>query len=239
MEPYRFDRIAKSLADVQLTRRGSLRVGGAGLVAAVAGLVRLPGKRAGVALAEDATPEAQGTPAGEVSIDGLWLCNQRYALCTTAPCEPLLADKNTANCACTVEDGYSIGYTSCSERAPSGDTLVSTFSTQNVTSDVRAMVCSEKNLWANCVDMPCEIDPDDSTKATCQCPVEESGDFIIAGGDCDASTCASVIWSGASTSGNLIPVFETAMKQVGEQVTLPATCPTATPASSAGTPSSG
>lgn len=236
MQAYRFDRITRRLADAQFTRRGSLRLGGVGLAAAVVAAIGLPRMRVGRALAEDATPTAESTPDGAVNIEGTWLCNQPYALCTMAPCEPAPADENTSVCHCTVENGYSIGYTSCSERAPSGATLISTFSTQNVTSDVRAMVCTEKNRWANCLDMPCTIEADDPTRATCQCPVEESAEFFTEGGDCDVSTCASVIWSAASPSGNLIPVFETAMKQVNQQVTLPATCPSATPAS---TPASG
>jgi hypothetical protein len=234
MEPPRFDQVARRLGVAHFTRRDALRVGRAGLVAAIAGLTRsrwVPDGMTVSALAEEGTPSAEATPSNEVNIDGMWLCQQTYALCSIAPCEPSLADENSSICRCSVEQGYSLGYTSCGERAPSGAKIVSTFSTQNVTSSVRAMICTEKNLWANCLDMPCTIDADDATQATCECPIEESSDFLVAGGDCDASTCASVIWSGASISGNVIPVFEKAMKQVNQPVTLPANCPSATPVS--------
>ena len=181
--------------------------------------------------AADATPAA-GATLPEVNLEGTWLCSQPYALCSMSPCERTLSNAQVATCPCTVETGYSIGYKTCGERAPAGQTLISTFSTANVSSSVRAMTCSERNVWANCLDMPCLIDPDDPAQATCLCPLEESADYLTAGGDCELSTCSSVIWSAASISGNLVPLFESAMKQVDEHVNLPAICPNATPPAS-------
>ena len=61
-----------------------------------------------------------------------------------------------------------MGYTSCDERTLTGTKLVSTFSTQNVTSAFGVLSCPDNAPWANCVDMPCEIDPLDPALATCQ-----------------------------------------------------------------------
>jgi len=187
-------------------------------------------------------PVFQGTPGAcsgasetEVSVDGAWLCRQAYALCTTAPCERSPSDATIATCRCVVLDGYSMGYTTCRERELAGKALVSTFSTQNVNSAFGVLACPEDAPWANCLDMPCEIDPLNPAQATCQCQVVETGPSFTFGGGCDASTCSSVIWSGAAPPG--VTQYATAMQCVNQTVTFPATCPTATPAvSPSGTP---
>jgi len=46
------------------------------------------------------------------------VCNQPYGLCTVAKCEPLESDPTKAICSCFIEDGVSLGTTSCSERQP-------------------------------------------------------------------------------------------------------------------------
>lgn len=179
-------------------------------------------------------------PAGsetEVFMDGAWLCRQPYALCTTAPCERSTSDATIASCRCVVLDGYSMGYTTCSERALAGKKLVSTFSTQNVTSAFSVLTCPEDIPWANCVDMPCELDSLDPALATCQCQIVETGPSFTFGGGCDARTCSSVIWSGASPPG--VTQYAAAMSCVDQPVTFPAACPGATPvASPSGTPGS-
>jgi len=200
---------------------------------------------AGARLPLAATPAAQSTPgacpgagATEVGIDGAWLCRQPYALCTTAQCERSSSDATTATCRCVVLDGYSIGYTTCSERAPAGQAVVSTFSTQNVTAAFGALTCPADVPWANCLDMPCQLDPLNPALATCQCQMVETGPSFTFGGGCDTSTCTSVIWSAASPPG--VTQYEAAMRCVNEPVTFPTTCPAATPvASPSGTPASG
>lgn len=201
----------------------------------------------GTAFAAQVTPAAEGTPftcpgatATEVNIDGAWLCKQPYVLCTTASCQPSESDPAVVICGCLVEDGYSFGYTTCAERAPAGETLISTFSTQDVTSSFRAMSCPAGDRWANCLDMPCQIDPGDPTRATCACQVVETEAFVAVGGDCDTSTCSSVIWSAAAVDWSGVAQYVTAMKCVEQATRFPTMCPSATPAgSSAGTPKSG
>jgi hypothetical protein len=248
MHGSRVDHIARNLARGQFSRRAALRASGLGVVAAMvrrAGLGAPGVDAAGVRLSVVATPAAQSTPdtcpaatATEVFNDGAWLCRQPYALCTTAPCERSTSDATIATCRCVVLDGYSIGFTTCREREPAGQAVVSTFSTQNVTRAFGAMTCPEDVPWANCLDMPCELDPLNPALATCQCQMVETGPSFTFGGGCDARTCSSVIWSAASPPG--VTQYAAAMRCVNQPVTFPATCASATPAASpSGTPAGG
>lgn len=119
-----------------------------------------------------------------------------------------------------------MGFTTCRERSPRGKTLVSTFSTQNVTSRFHAMTCPTGDPWANCLDVPCQIDPDNPTEAICPCPIVENGPSLTFGGDCDTRTCSSVIWSAATPPG--LTQYATAMRCVDQIVTFPGTCQSAT-----------
>src|SRR5215213_459763 len=248
MHGSRVDRVAQLLARGQFSRRAALRASGFGAADAVVGREGLgaPGvDAAGFRVRVVATPAAQSTPstcpaapATEVSIDGTWLCHQPYALCTTAPCERSPSEATIATCPCVVLDGYSIGFTTCREREPVGKSVVSTFSTQNVTSAFGALTCPEDIPWANCLDMPCQLDPLNPALATCQCQMVETGPSFTFGGGCDTSTCSSVIWSAASPPG--VTQYATAMACVNQPVTFPATCPGATPvATPSGTPEDG
>jgi hypothetical protein len=248
MDESRFDRIARHLARGQLSRRAALRASGLGVAAAMAhhGGLGVPDHHVGEArISVVETPAAQGTPGAcpatptsEVSVAGAWLCRQPYALCTTAPCERSASDATIATCRCVVLDGYSIGYTPCHARALAGTRLVSTFSTQNVTSAFGVLTCPEEVPWANCLDMPCEIDPLDPALATCQCQMVETGPAFTFGGGCDSRTCSAVIWSAATPPG--VTQYAAAMQCVNQPVTFPATCPGATPvAPPTGTPEGG
>src|SRR4051794_40894063 len=151
---------------------------------------------------------AQSTPsacpsatADGVNMDGAWLCDQPYALCNTAPCEASASDPTIAVCPCVAMNGYSLGYSSCQERAPSATTLTSTFSLQNVNAAFHHMACPEEAPWANCLDMQCEIDANDPALAKCSCQIVKSGPSVTFGGNCDVSTCTSTIWSAATPPG--------------------------------------
>jgi hypothetical protein len=238
MDESRVDRIARHLAQGPFSRRAALRASGLGVVAA---MLRRVGLAAPGGEAEDdpgmvgETPAFQGTPgaapatpASEVEVDGAWLCRQPYALCTTAPCQRSTSDATIATCPCVVLDGYSIGFTTCRERAPAGKTLVSTFSTQNVNSAFGVLTCPADVPWANCLDMPCQLDALNPALANCQCPIVETGPSFTFGGGCDTGTCSSVIWSAAVPPG--VTQYTAAMRRVNQPVTFPVTCPPATPA---------
>ena len=239
-----FDHLARSLG-VASSRRAAFPALALGLAAlAHPTAVGASFGPAGPARLRPARQAVQGTPVAcpagsdtELELDGAWLCRQPYALCTTAPCERSASDPTIAACRCVVLDGYSMGYTSCAERALTGRTLVSTFSIQNVTSAFGILNCPAAAPWANCVDMPCEIDPLDPALATCQCQVVDTGPSFTFGGACDATTCSSVIWSGAAPPG--VTQYAPAMHCVNQEVTFPAACPAATPvAAPNATPSS-
>jgi hypothetical protein len=127
-------------------------------------------------------------------------------------------------CDCVVKPGYSIGLIPCARRAPRGNTLYSTFSTELVTSRIHAMTCPEHVPWANCVDSICKLDPTDPHKARCQCPLVKTGPSFTFGGDCNTKTCGKTIWSGAH-SGLGGSQVTAAMKRVGQPLAFPSPCP--------------
>jgi hypothetical protein len=229
LQGQRFDYIVLRLAQLRLSRRRALHVSAAGL-AATAITARVSGGRFEErAQAEEATPTANATPGSDIQVEDMWLCSQPYALCTKAPCQLAAEGASVATCSCLVEDGYSLGFTACSERAPQGSSVISTFSTIDVTASTRSLVCPDGERWADCLDMPCEIDANDPSRAFCLCQVVASGEFVTIGGDCDASTCSSVIWSANTTDSPVRAHYETAMTQAGQTFVIPPVCPGATP----------
>ena len=158
----------------------------------------------------------------QVKVDGAWLCDQRYALCTTAACKPSPSDPGIAICECFVLDGDFMGYKTCAQRAPSARRVVSTFSTQNVNQEFSVMTCPASAPWANCVDAKCTVGRKDPTRAICPCQIVEQGPSFAFGGHCDTDTCTSVIWSGAAPPG--LSQSGKAMKEVGGKAHYPVTC---------------
>lgn len=233
MDASHFDRVTK-----RFSRRATLRSGGLALATLASLGLAARDRVTRTASAAQATPEA--TPGGDdpnaMEIDGAWFCNQIFALCTSAPCELSESDPSIANCHCIVVTSYSIGFKTCTERAQSGMNLTSDFSTVNVNSAFRAMSCPEDAPWANCLDMPCEIDSLNPAVATCQCEMVQTGPSLTFGGGCDTSTCTSTIWSAAPPTYLGLEQYETGMQRVNQKISVPTTCPSATPA--AATPAS-
>jgi hypothetical protein len=148
LDAHRFDAVARRLAQTHISRRMTIRTGGLGLFALATGTIAQRGGGAAVlagARTVQSTPGA--TPAAETAgamlIDGAWFCNQTFALCTTAPCELSQSDPSVVNCHCVVVDSYAIGYKTCTERALSGSSLHSNFSTVNVNSEFNVLTCPE------------------------------------------------------------------------------------------------
>lgn len=246
MDANRFDHLVRRMSRARLPRRAALQIGGWGVAGAIAGFgtATTGGSRA-TAAQTAATSQAMGTPfvcpgpsATEMQIEGAWFCKQTFALCTTAPCEAAKDDPTIANCPCIVLDDYAIGYKSCAERAQSGDTLHSNFSTANVNSAFFTMTCPADAPWANCLDVPCTIDPKNPALATCECQVVDKGPSLTFGGGCDLDTCTSVIWSAAPLGLLGLSQLEAGMACVDQKVTLPPTCP-APGATPAATPAAG
>lgn len=163
----------------------------------------------------------------KLKIDGVWLCDQRYALCTTAACTPSKTDERISICRCKVKTGYSAGYKSCEQRAPEGRRLHSQFSLQNGTERLRLLTCTERGLWANCLDVVCEVDPDDPRHALCRCVNERTENFYTMGGDCDTRACRTVIWS-AETGPGVGAQYEKGLRSLGITYRQPPGCPSPT-----------
>jgi hypothetical protein len=204
-------------AEPRFTRRHALGRAAAG----IASVTVLP------AVASACSPGRSGASpdVDALEVDGVWLCNQTYALCTTAPCVPSTTDPDIAVCDCVVLNGYSMGFKTCDERAPSGTRLVSTFSTDNVNAHFGVMTCPSGVPWANCLDMECEIDPTNPAQAHCYCTTVKTGESKTFGGGCDTATCATTIWSGATPDLPGTDQYRKGMEQLGQRVNFPATCP--------------
>jgi len=162
----------------------------------------------------------------QLKIEGAWLCDQRYALCTSAACEPSATSPGTSVCTCKVTDGYSVGFKSCQQRAPAGRRLHSNFSLQSVTSSTRVMTCTERGRWVQCLDVICEVDPADPGRALCQCVNMKTGNFLTFGGDCDTRNCTSVIWSATTEPFPGGAQYEKGLKQLGIPYQVPKACST-------------
>ena len=241
MNGLQFDLATMHLAQTRPSRRSVLGRGSRGLAAIAFALGAWPVPRVMAAPAAPATPAASPEPSdmNAIEIDGAWFCNQTFALCTTAPCELSQSDPSIANCRCVVEEAYAIGFKSCTERAPAGLSLHSNFSTANVNSAFSIMYCPDDAAWANCLDVPCEIDPLNPAVATCQCEMVAQGPSLTFGGGCNISTCTSMIWSAAPLTYLGLAQYEAGMAMVNQEIVIPATCPPATPpATPASTPTS-
>ena len=130
------------------------------------------------------------------------VCDQPYALCTSAQCIPDPSNPKKVICFCKVHEGKSFGFKSCSARTPSGTgeglrRLTSTFSLEEFSSS-NVMTCASGNPWGDCLDQPCVVDPFDPGKAICSCKLVKSDIFQTLGGNCDTSTCQQGFWSAAT-----------------------------------------
>lgn len=130
------------------------------------------------------------------------VCEQTYALCTSAACVPDPKNPHQSICDCVVKQGKSAGFTHCEKRKPHVDQyhathLVSTFSFEQFATK-KSLNCPKGKPWSNCVDMPCVIDPQNSSRAICLCELNASQAFFTFGGDCDNKACTTGFWSGAT-----------------------------------------
>jgi hypothetical protein len=125
------------------------------------------------------------------------MCDGTYALCIKAPCEKKVSGNNQVRCECVIENGWSMGPNSCTDRTSN---LTSTYSNRfNVHSSV--LSCPQPIEWAWCYGSSCEPDPKDpkGKTAICRCPVVTSQAVILVGDKkCpDASTICAGMWSAA------------------------------------------
>jgi hypothetical protein len=131
------------------------------------------------------------------------ICDQQYALCTSAICVPEPGDGTKAICVCDVLQGKSMSTVPCKTLQPSTDengilTLYSTFSLEHFIQGRRRMKCPHGTPWTWCLNKRCTVDPSNPKKAICLCDVLRTGEWTTLGGNCNTSTCATGYWSGAS-----------------------------------------
>ncbi|MGE4373144.1 MAG: hypothetical protein AB7E29_09660 [Xanthobacter sp.] len=178
-----------------------------------------------------ALPSASQAKSGP---EGMIVCNQKYALCTSAPCIPTPGDPTQAICSCQVEEGLSLGTQACETLAPSTDangirTVYSTFSFVQFAAGKKTMTCPGGTPWTLCLNKVCTVDPSDPTKAICACEVKNtSADFVTLGGACDTNACNKTYWSAASTE--LLNTAGAYLAKAMKLETSPVTwCPKAAP----------
>ncbi len=155
------------------------------------------------------------------------ICDQPYALCTSARCLPDPKDEKRTICFCTAQEGKSLGKTECQTRKPYQDKigltrLFSTFSMEEFP-EKNVLQCPANASWSNCLDSPCVVDPTDPTKAICSCERKKGKPFVTLGGKCNPSSCEKMLWSGALLQDN-----EDFISQIEEEENLkiiPKKCP--------------
>lgn len=135
-------------------------------------------------------------------------CDGPYALCIKAACNNNIVvsgGKQTVECSCTVQHGWSMGPAACAQRVPiTGSngmtTLMSTYSNFYNGPDQNMTCKGSGQKWANCYGATCVSDPSDPTRARCSCPVR-TGDMVTLGGGCDKNKCGDM-WSAARPAEN-------------------------------------
>jgi len=132
-----------------------------------------------------------------------YLCQQQFALCTSAPCVPEPGNPKVAICSCDVEDGPSLASVACDTVKPSTDangirTVYSQFALKQWQQGKKTLKCPSGTPWTWCLDKPCTVDPANPKKAICACDVVRTGEWITAGGNCNTATCNTAYRSAAS-----------------------------------------
>ena len=134
-----------------------------------------------------------------------YLCQQQFALCTSAPCIPAPGNPKVAICRCDVEEGPNLA-TGCvrHRQAQHGfqwhsDGLFPVRA-QAICAGQETLKCPTGTPWTWCLNKPCTVDPANPGKAICACDIVRTGEWITAGGNCNTATCKTAYWSGAPVS---------------------------------------
>ena len=103
-----------------------------------------------------------------------YLCQQQFALCTSAPCIPEPGNPTVAICSCDVEDRPSLASVACDTVKPSTDangirTVYSQFALKQWQQGKKTLKCPSGTPWTWCLDKRCTVDPANPKKAICAC----------------------------------------------------------------------
>jgi hypothetical protein len=139
------------------------------------------------------------------------VCPGTYALCTTAVCTRT-ADPKLLDCTCTVNQGFSVGggtQSQCPAASPGSIILSRYFPIPSY--QVCTSAPSANRPWADCLDVPCTIDPNNKTMAQCRCKAVDQGTYedkpshpwLITTGQVATNLCATTtIYSSATTAAS-------------------------------------
>ena len=107
-------------------------------------------------------------------------CNQKYALCSAAPCVINPINKKKATCKCFLKNGinYSYGKKNCNNissyknKNKSIEYVYSTFSPVLKTNHkYKRILCPAKYTNLNCMNKKCTIDVHDKKRPICECDI--------------------------------------------------------------------
>ena len=92
-----------------------------------------------------------------------YLCQQQFALCTSAPCIPQPGNPKVAMCMCAVEDGPNLATQPCDTLKPSTDangirSLYSQFALKQFAASLKTLKCPSGTPWTWCLNKPCTVD---------------------------------------------------------------------------------
>jgi hypothetical protein len=138
-----------------------------------------------------ALPNAALAQVSSTSASALKYCYGPYALCTISRCKTP-PDKSpipsTVDCGCTVSAGYSVGQACKADSNPRS--ILSRYSPIRGYQQCPGVIDGKMAVWANCLNAPCAVDPNNTGAATCKCQTETSdSSFVIASDHRDLAAC--------------------------------------------------
>lgn len=121
---------------------------------------------------------------------GYNLCNQPYALCTSAKCKSVPNVPNMTICECPIKNGCSLGTQDCSSLQPFNynnvDFIYSTFNPSQITEEGMNIYTypnkyNTSTEFSNCLNQICVIDPKNNNTAFCLCPLSKNNNWLSFG----------------------------------------------------------
>jgi hypothetical protein len=138
-----------------------------------------------------ALPGAALAQAQSGSASKLSYCYGPYALCTIARCTVPPDGSSIPSpieCNCTVQSGYSVG--EACKADPDTRHVPSRYSPIRSYQQCPGMIDGKRAVWANCLNSPCVVDPNNSNAAKCKCQTATStSPFIIVSDHRDVDAC--------------------------------------------------
>ena len=149
------------------------------------------------------------------------ICDQQFALCTSASCVPSPGNPKVALCTCDVWDtkGATVGVASCDAVKPSTDangwrTVYSYFALTQSYQGKRVMKCAAGTPWAECLNAKCSVDPANPSKAICACETMfQTGEWVTWAGNCNTQSCSKGFLNG-TTAAAVLPGIDILTKDL-------------------------